>query len=96
MVSDGNTIPTGRTSKVLPMIIRLFYGWEIGDIELGTTDISLDSIHFSKIREHIQAAYRRGGVNTVSWHARNPETGGGVSEKTTGPGRGNRLARRKE
>ncbi len=59
------------------------YGWEIGDIELGTTDISLDSIHFSKIREHIQAAYRRGGVNTVSWHARNPETGGGVSEKTT-------------
>jgi len=54
------------------------YGWEVGDIELGIKDISLDSIHFSKIREHIQAAYRRGGVNTISWHASNPVTGGPV------------------
>jgi len=50
------------------------YGWELGDIELGK-DVSLDSIHFTKIREHIQDAYRRGGVNTISWHVNNPVTG---------------------
>lgn len=51
------------------------YGWELGDIELGTKDISLDSIHFDKIREHIIAAYSRGGVNTISWHCNNPVDG---------------------
>lgn len=51
------------------------YGWEIGHLELGE-EVSLDSIHFSKIREGIQQAYARGGVNTISWHLRNPLTGG--------------------
>ncbi|GET20431.1 glycoside hydrolase family 26 protein [Prolixibacter denitrificans] len=51
------------------------YGWELGHIELGN-EMSLDSVHFDKIRQLIKVAYRRGGVNTISWHADNPLTGG--------------------
>ena len=51
------------------------YGWELGHLELGEP-YSLDSVHFDTIRSKIQEVYRRGGVNTVSWHLRNPLTGG--------------------
>lgn len=49
------------------------YGWEIGDLELGRPD-SLDGVPFNRIREEIIAAYRRGGVITISWHMNNPVT----------------------
>lgn len=51
------------------------YGWELGHLELGD-EVSLDSIGFTNIREGIQKAHSRGGVNTISWHLRNPLTGG--------------------
>jgi len=51
------------------------YGWELGHLELGDA-YSLDSVHFDKIQEWIKTVYERGGVNTISWHLRNPLTGG--------------------
>lgn len=50
-------------------------GWEIGRIERGGP-VSLDSVSFDVIRREIISNYARGGVNTVSWHADNPLTGG--------------------
>ncbi len=50
-------------------------GWEIGGIELGVAS-SLDSVRFDVIRRLIGECHARGGVNTISWHARNPLTGG--------------------
>lgn len=51
------------------------YGWELGHLELGDA-YSLDSVHFNKIQGWIKTVYERGGVNTISWHIRNPLTGG--------------------
>lgn len=51
------------------------YGWEIGDIELGHAE-SLDKVNFDSMRAHIVRAYNRNGINTMSWHSRNPLTGG--------------------
>lgn len=51
------------------------YGWELGHLELGVP-YSLDSVHFDNIRDWIRTVYGRGGVNTISWHLRNPLTGG--------------------
>lgn len=51
------------------------YGWEIGHLEMGDA-YSLDSVHFDKIQNWIKIVYERGGVNTISWHLRNPLTGG--------------------
>ena len=59
------------------------YGWELGHIELGN-DYSLDSVKFSKIREEIILADQRGGINTVSWHLRNPLNGGSSWDMTKG------------
>lgn len=50
------------------------YGWELGGLELGCT-YSIDSVSFEQLRAHILAAYARNGINTVSWHLHNPETG---------------------
>lgn len=51
------------------------YGWEIGDIELGHS-VSLDSVSFDTMRTHIIEVFERNGINTLSWHNRNPLTGG--------------------
>jgi mannan endo-1,4-beta-mannosidase len=51
------------------------YGWELGHLEQGSP-YSLDSVYFDKIRGWIKTVYKRGGINTVSWHLNNPLTGG--------------------
>lgn len=51
------------------------FGWEVGELELGAAH-SLDSIYFNRIRDYMKTVCARGGVNTLSWHARNPLTGG--------------------
>ncbi len=55
------------------------YGWEVG--KLGRS-ISIDSVNFEKMKGWIKEAYRRGGVNTISWHMDNPATGGDSWDKT--------------
>jgi mannan endo-1,4-beta-mannosidase len=51
------------------------YGWELGHLELGDA-YSLDSVHFDRIIAWMKTVYERGGINTISWHLRNPLTGG--------------------
>lgn len=58
------------------------FGWEVGEIELGA-DRSLDSVYFERIRADIRRAYDLGGINTISWHARNPLTGGDAWDVTS-------------
>ena len=50
-------------------------GFELGGIEMGDAK-SLDSVPFARIREELLAHVRRGGIATISWHPRNPLTGG--------------------
>ena len=50
-------------------------GFELGGIELGDAK-SLDSVPFDRMREELLAHVRRGGIATISWHPRNPLTGG--------------------
>ncbi|HNW50943.1 MAG TPA: glycosyl hydrolase [Prolixibacteraceae bacterium] len=57
-----------RTSGSYPSV----FGWEIGNIGDAT---NLDGVPFDSIRDYIQRAYRMGGINTISWHARYPVTG---------------------
>lgn len=56
------------------------FGWDIGELETGATS-NLDGISFSFIREQIKASYRRGAVSTISWHMRDPITGGSSWDK---------------
>lgn len=51
------------------------FGWEIGEIEQGA-EYSLDSIYFDRLKGYIRRVYDMGGINSVSWHARNPLTKG--------------------
>lgn len=59
-------------------------GFELGGIEMGD-EKSLDSVPFTKITEEVIAHYKRGGIITLSWHPRNPNTtidgGGNAGQK---------------
>ncbi|MBC6993684.1 glycosyl hydrolase [Neolewinella lacunae] len=45
------------------------FGWDVGRI--GQEEYNLDGVPFQRMREGIIAAYRAGGVNTISWHLDN-------------------------
>ncbi len=49
--------------------------WDLGLIEWGC-DKQLDSVPFQFIRQEIIKQNARGGINSLSWHPRNPVTGG--------------------
>lgn len=51
------------------------YGWDLGRLELGSPD-NLDGVPFDSMRSYIRAVYKRGGINTLSWHLHNPGSGG--------------------
>jgi Glycosyl hydrolase family 26. len=50
-------------------------GLELGGIEMGDK-ASLDSVDFNLIRKAALTHAQRGGIVTISWHPRNPLTGG--------------------
>lgn len=56
------------------------YGWDIG--WLGISEYNLDTVYFDDMKRWMLEAYKRGGINTVSWHINNLETGGGSWDKT--------------
>lgn len=51
------------------------FGWDLGALELGKP-VNLDSVPFDEMRKNIIRVYLDGGINTISWHAFNPVTGG--------------------
>ena len=58
-------------------------GFDLGGIEMGDSK-NLDSVPFELIRTEIIRHYQRGGVITISWHPRNPVTGGTAWDATDG------------
>lgn len=50
-------------------------GFDIAGIELDS-DVNIDGVPFTLMRRAMLEHHRRGGLVTVSWHARNPLTGG--------------------
>ena len=66
--------PGGSDVRAVTGSYPAVYGWDVGQIELGGTD-TLDGVSFDAMRAGIIAAYRRGGVNTISWHMTNPVNG---------------------
>lgn len=49
--------------------------FDLGHLELGDS-LSLDKVLFTNIRREILNQYKRGGISSLSWHPRNPVTGG--------------------
>lgn len=59
------------------------YGWELGNLE-NDLEHNLDSVPFDRMKKFITDVYKRGGVNTISWHLDNPVTGGSAWDTTHG------------
>ncbi|MDE6490455.1 MAG: cellulase family glycosylhydrolase, partial [Muribaculaceae bacterium] len=58
--------------------------WDLGMIEYGSAD-NLDGVPFDLISSEIVAQNQRGGISSISWHPRNPATGGDTWD-TSGTG----------
>jgi len=58
-------------------------GFDLGGIEAGDAK-NLDSVPFDLIRTEIIRHHQRGGIITISWHPRNPLTGGTAWDATDG------------
>ncbi len=59
------------------------YGWDLGHLELNDAR-NLDGVPFASMRDWMRAAYRRGGVVSISWHMTHPGTGASSWETETG------------
>ncbi len=66
------SIPGESDVKRLTGSYPAVFGWEIGNI--GDND-NIDGIPFDSMKVYIKRAHSMGGINTISWHARNPITG---------------------
>jgi len=49
------------------------FGWDLGHI--GEPE-NIDGVPFEKMKQWMTSVYKRGGINTVSWHIRNIASGG--------------------
>lgn len=58
--------------------------WDLGMIELDSAK-NLDGVPFEFIAAQIAAQQARGGVNAISWHPRNPVTGGNSWDVSSSP-----------
>lgn len=57
------------------------YGWDVFGLEREAAENG-DGVRFDQMRALIQNAYRSGGINTISWHADNPVSGGNAWDRT--------------
>lgn len=58
--------------------------WDLGMLELDSAR-NLDGVPFTYMANEIRNQHERGGINSISWHLRNPVTGGNswdVSDST--------------
>src|SRR5690606_16727078 len=56
------------------------HGWDIGkDLKLTQ---NIDSVPYKNMLKWIRQTYKRGGINTISWHWDNPVTKGSSWDKT--------------
>jgi len=58
--------------------------WDLGMIELDSAK-NLDGVPFKFIAAQIAAQQARGGINAISWHPRNPVTGGNSWDVSSSP-----------
>ena len=74
---DGDTMPGTDRSDVLATVgdYPAIMGFDLGGIEMGDAK-NLDSVSFDRIRTELIKHHLRGGIVTISWHPRNPVTGG--------------------
>ena len=72
----GDSAELGR-SDVLATVgdYPAVMGFDLGGIEMGDAK-NLDSVPFTRIHDELIAHHERGGIVTLSWHPRNPLTGG--------------------
>ena len=58
--------------------------WDLGLIEYGDS-VQLDGVPFDFMREQVREQAARGGINSLSWHPRNPANGGDSWDVSASP-----------
>ena len=57
------------------------YGWDLGDLRQDV-EVNLDGVNFESMKKWMIEGYKRGGVNTISWHMNHPVSDGSSWDRT--------------
>ena len=76
---DGNSDVKAVTGEYPGLM-----NWDLGMLEYDSTK-NLDGVPFAFIAEQIAKQDARGGINAISWHPRNPVTGGDSWDVSASP-----------
>lgn len=76
---DGNSDVKGVTGDYPGLM-----NWDLGMLEVDSAR-NLDGVPFKFIAEEIAKQNARGGVNAISWHPRNPSSGGDSWDVSASP-----------
>ena len=71
---DKETSDVKKVTGSFPAV----YGWDVG--HLGD-EKNINRININHLKQLIKNAHERGGINTISWHMRNPVTGRGYLDR---------------
>lgn len=77
-------VPGGSDVKAITGEYPGLMSWDLGMIELDSTR-NLDGVPFDFIAREIAAQQARGGINAISWHPRNPLSGGNSWDTSAEP-----------
>ncbi len=74
-VNDDASVGTRSDVKSVTGDMPAVMGFDLGHLEIGDS-LNLDGVSFNRMRKEIINHFNRGGMVTLSWHARNPLSGG--------------------
>lgn len=73
--ADEGTSDVEKVSGSYPAV----HGWDLGNID---RDFNIDTVDFEKMKVWMRDTYKRGGINTISWHITNLVSGSHSWDKT--------------
>jgi len=57
------------------------FGWDLAGLE-NNSKVNIDSVPFADMKKYAIEVHAKGGINTYSWHCKNPLTGGSAWDIT--------------
>ena len=75
-IGKSDVFDTVKKSNVSERAYPAVFGWDLGELEkqIPDKDYLINGVVISDLRQHIKWVFNNGGVNTISWHCKNPDT----------------------
>lgn len=73
-IGKSDVFDTVKKSNAAEKAYPAVFGWDLGEYEPMPKDFLINGVVVSDLRQQIKWVFDNGGVNTISWHCKNPDT----------------------